>query len=68
MTKAMVPVKMEIRPEFFVAFGTARPRPYAANGPAQRIPNAKVFMATRETPNMEIPMATSAATTLQARV
>ena len=67
-TKAMVPQMMEMIPEFLVALGTARPRPYAAKGPAQRMPKAKVFMATIDTPNREISMATTADSTLQARV
>ena len=29
-----VPVIIDTRPEFLVAFVTTRPRPYAANGPA----------------------------------
>ena len=66
--KAMVPQMMEMIPEFLVALGTARPRPYAAKGPAQRIPKANVFMATIDTPNREISMATTADSTLQARV
>ena len=61
----MVPVMMEICPECFVALGTTRPRPYAANGPAQRIAKANVFIVTILIPKKEMNTATAQQIMLQ---
>ena len=68
MQNATVPTPRDAIPECFVALGTISPSPYAANGPAHRMPNAKVFIVTIEIPAMDITIATSAAMTLHVRV
>ena len=55
-TTATDPVIMDRIPAFFVAFGTAKPRPYAAKGPAERSAKAKRLSVTSEIWNKAIAM------------
>ena len=68
MTTPMVPVIIETIPEALTAFLTTIPSPYAANGPAQRIANAKVFIVTMLTLPSAMSVATTAQTTLHSLV